>query len=186
MKIIGITGGVACGKSTVTEYLRQKKFQVVDADEIVQTLYKKKSIQNQIQNHFQTTDKSELREIIFSNPTARDVLEKLLHPLVQKEIQREIRSHKKNKTKILFFTIPLLFETNMEPLFDSIVAIVSDEEIQTKRLIKRDDITEEVAKNMIYAQIPNNRKSELADFTLTNNNSKSALLKKVDTLLKKI
>ncbi|MEZ4820831.1 MAG: dephospho-CoA kinase, partial [Bdellovibrionota bacterium] len=147
---------------------------------------KKKAIREEIHNHFQTNDKEKIREIIFANPAAKEVLESILHPLVHKEIEKLIQKHRKQKTPILFFVIPLLFETHMENLFDTTVAIVSSQKNQEARLIKRDNISLEQAQKIIYSQIPNARKAELANYTLTNNGTQKALQQKVSTLLKKI
>ncbi|MCB0272354.1 MAG: dephospho-CoA kinase [Bdellovibrionales bacterium] len=186
MKVVGLTGGVACGKTAVTSYLRKKKFTVIDADEIVQNLYLKRSVLKQIQNHFQTTDKGELRNIIFSNKNARHILENILHPLVRKEIQSQIKKYKKAHTKSLIVSIPLLFEKNMQDLFDTVVVVICTEKNQLKRLMKRDGINEETAKQMIYAQLPTKEKEALANTVIRNNGSIKQLHEKIDKLIQKI
>lgn len=183
MKTIALTGGVACGKSTATHFLRDQGFMVIDADEITAQLFTKKEVIKEIQDHFQTTDKKELRKLIFERPQAREILESILHPKVKEKIKKNIVSYQKKKLAAVFVSIPLLFEKDLQGDYDEIIAVVCDLDKQLERLMKRDQIPQEEALTMIQSQWPVEQKAKLATFVLENNQKPKDLEKKLQKWL---
>ena len=186
MKIIGITGGVGCGKTMATTYIQEKGFPVVDADLIVKELFTNQAVQNQIQAKLQTLDKKKLREEIFSSPEKRKLLENILHPKVIERIQFEIMNHRRSNHEILFVSIPLLFEKKLHSMFDSIVAIVCNSSNQQSRLQNRDSMTEEMTKAMIASQWTSEEKAKNAHHVVHNDGTIDELHEKIDSILQRL
>lgn len=186
MKLIGITGGVGCGKSLITSYLQQKGFDVIDADLIVRDLFLKPEIRERIQKQFQTLDKNELRKIIFQSPEKRKQLEVILHPKVMEKIQSEILKHRRLSAEVFFITIPLLFEKKLETIFDEVISVSCTRENQHKRLKARDGIDISLIQAMIDSQLSTQEKSEKAQHVLTNDGTVAEFENKIDQLIGKI
>ncbi len=171
MKVIGVTGGIACGKSTFTHYLKSKGHQVLDADEIVAKLFEDVEVQNKIMSTVGTLDRKKIRKIVFQSPVMRQNLEGILHPGVISVIESEINKHRANPKAPLFVSIPLLFEKDLSSMFDMVVAIVCEDEVQIQRLTQRDHIDELLARHMIHSQLSNKEKAEMADVVINNDGS---------------
>ncbi len=186
MKIVGITGGIGCGKTTLTNYLKQKDFSVVDADEIVAKLFGDPHIQEKIIALIGTLDKKKIRKIVFQSTVMRRELENILHPIVISVIEEEINRHRMNKKGILFVSIPLLFEKNLIAMFDQTVAVVCEEDAQLERLQKRDVIDELTAKNMLRSQLSNAEKAKKADIIIHNDGSIDDFHQSIENLLEKL
>ncbi|MEZ4846306.1 MAG: dephospho-CoA kinase [Bdellovibrionota bacterium] len=186
MKVIGITGGIGCGKTTFTNYLKTKSFEVIDADEIVSKLFADPSIQEQIVSIVGTTDKSQLRKIVFQSDVKRKDLESILHPHVIEVIEAEINQHRSRTTKFLFVSIPLLFEKDLTALFDETVAIVCEEDMQLKRLRERDGNEDRLSLQMIRSQLSNVEKAKKADTVIHNDGSIEGFHRSIESYLQKI
>ena len=186
MKVIGVTGGIGCGKTTFTNYLKTKSFDVVDADEIVTKLFADPIIQEQIISIVGTTDKSQLRKIVFQSDVKRKELENILHPKVIEVIESEINQHRSRTTKFLFVSIPLLFEKDLTALFDETVAIVCDEDMQLKRLRERDGNEDRLSLQMIRSQLSNAEKAKKADTVIHNDSTLEDFHRSIENFLLKI
>ena len=193
-KIIGITGGIASGKSTVTEFLRQKGFQVVDADAVVHQLQKPSGRLYQVLvEHFGVKillengelNRPLLASLIFSNPEEQEWSKS-----TQGEIIREELAALRNKlaqTEALFFMdIPLLFEQNYESWFDETWLVYVNRDVQLERLMKRDQISREAAESRLNSQWPLKRKISLASHSLDNNGNQEQLIAQVVQLLEEM
>lgn len=186
---IAITGNIASGKSVVEEILREKNFPVLDCDEVVHELYKKDSIKKQIITVFFGFDileegnisRPKLGKIVFTNTYLRKQLENIIYPYVKKEIWRFFRQHESEK--IAFVSVPLLFESGFETIFDKVVLVYADDKIRIERLIKRNNITPEQAQNRLDIQIKQDEKIKLADYVIYNNGSIENLSGEVEKLL---
>lgn len=185
---IGITGSIACGKSTVSNYLSQNGFKVYDADKISFSLTQKPNIcYNKIIEHFGTSildingdiNRKKLGEIVFNNKKEKIVLESIIHPFVIKEIE-DI------KDKLCFVEVPLLFEANLEYLFDKIIVVSSSQEKQLERLMKRNNLTEKEAIIRINSQIDIKAKEAKADYVIYNNDDLETMYKDIKSILKGI
>ena len=193
-KIIGITGGIASGKSTVTEFLRQKGFQVVDADAVVHQLQKPGGRLYQVLvEHFGEKILLEngelnrllLASLIFSNPEEQE-----WSKITQGEIIREELAALRNQfaqTEALFFMdIPLLFEQNYASWFDETWLVYVNRDVQLERLMKRDQISKEAAESRLNSQWPLERKISLASHSLDNNGNQEQLIAQVVQLFEEM
>ena len=177
---IGLTGGIASGKSTITNYIRKyKNIPILDADNLSKELIKpdtygyKKILEyfgNQIINNKKNSEKAInrtlLRRIIFNNSESKEWIEQLLHPLIKERMIEECCQYENNQTILL--VIPLLFEANFEDICTEIWLIKCPSELQKKRLITRDKISEKEAYKIINAQLSFEEKRKLSDIILDN------------------
>jgi len=193
-KRIGLTGGIASGKSTISKYIyTQKKINVLDADCYSKQLIMpgEKSYQKIIDRYgidiinnrspMQEIITKKLRTIIFNNSSEKIWIENLLHPLIKHQMMNDCINSKNQKTLIL--VIPLLFEANFNDLCTEIWLVKCSEETQRKRLIEREDINIEEANKLIYSQMSVQEKEEKSDVILINENDGSDWQQKLDKLL---
>jgi dephospho-CoA kinase len=186
MRVIGITGGIAMGKTTVSNYLATTyHFPIVDADLVAREAVAVGSpILSKIVDRYGsklirldgTLDRSRLGEIIFADPSERTWLEQQIHPYVRKVFETE-RDH---ATVPTVFVIPLLFEAQMTDLVTEIWVISCSEQQQIQRLMQREKLNLEQAKARIQSQMPIQEKRDRATVVLENSTSLEALLKQVD------
>ena len=190
-KIIGITGGIASGKSTVTEFLRQKGFQVVDADAVVHQLQKPGGRLYQVLvEHFGEKillengelNRPLLASLIFSNPEEQEWSKRTQGEIIREELAA-LRNQFAQTEALFFMDIPLLFEQNYASWFDETWLIYVNRDIQLERLMKRDQISKEVAESRLNSQWPLERKISLASHSLDNNGNQEQLIAQVVQLL---
>lgn len=190
MTVYGITGSIACGKSTVTNYLRNHHFQVIDADVLSRdALTIDQDCILKVQKFFGcvhdgVVDRKALGRIIFHDKEAKKQLEDIIHPYVIKKLKEAIdENHDKD---CLFLDIPLLFESHLEYLCDKIIVVYVSEARQLKRLMKRDQIDEDYAKTIMSQQISSEIKKNKADIVLDNNGDLQTLYKQIEKMMKGI
>lgn len=189
---VAITGNIASGKSTVEKILRDKGFNVLDTDDVAHSLLSHPIIKKHIIAAFFGHDVLEngeisrlkLGKIIFTNYLMRKKLEEILHPAIKNEIGRFFRSLEGEK--IAFVAVPLLFEAKFESLFDKIILVYADDEIRINRLMKRNNLSLEQAQQRLNIQMNQDKKVELSDFIIYNNESLSELSVQVSQNLKAI
>lgn len=181
--LIAITGGIASGKSIVSRWFEEKGYKVIYADRISHFLLEKEEIKQKIREKFgngvfniNKVNRKKLGKIVFNSPEKLAFLNTLLHPQVRIKIQRIIDEE---DSKILIIEIPLLFESRLEKCFDLILNVFSEEAIQVKRLITRNDISEQEALKKIRNQLPGVEKCDKADINIINNTSKGYLFKQL-------
>lgn len=189
-KVIGITGGIASGKTTVTEYLIKNGYKVIDSDEIVKRLYQKNEVIMQIKLNFgddyiinNQINREKLGKLIFSDELQRKTLNNLIHPLVKKEIMREI---KHSLDKLIFVDIPLLFESHFESICNDIIVVNSDLKTNIERLINRDKIDYEYALMKINSQMSLDEKCQKANFIIDNSYDLCYTYKQISEIISKI
>ena len=185
--IIGLTGGIASGKSTVSNILRQQDVYIIDADKIAHQIMQKghkgyKKVVDQfgesILDSQNQIDRAKLGEIVFSDNEKLKKLENITHPLVISVIKEKIEK-KQGDYEHIIVDAPLLFESGLDSLTDQDWVVYVDYDIQLKRLMKRDDLSREEAKNRIKKQLSLEKKKELADVVINNNGSIKELEEKV-------
>lgn len=190
-KIIGITGGIASGKSTVTNFLRQKGFQVVDADAVVHQLQRPSgSLFEALVQHFGQEIILESRELnrpllaslIFSNPEEREWSKQIQGEIIREELAT-LRDQLAQTESIFFMDIPLLFEQDYSSWFDETWLVYVDRDVQVERLMKRDQLSKDEAKSRLAAQWPLENKKDLASHILDNNGNQDQLLTQVVSLI---
>ena len=190
-KIIGITGGIASGKSTVTEFLRQKGFQVVDADAVVHQLQKPGGRLYQVLvEHFGEKillENSELNRpllasLIFSNPEEQEWSKRTQGEIIREELAALQNQFAQTET-LFFMDIPLLFEQDYASWFDETWLIYVNRDVQLERLMKREQISKEAAESRLNSQWPLERKISLSSHSLDNNGNQEQLIAQVVQLL---
>lgn len=190
-KIIGITGGIASGKSTVTNFLRQKGFEVVDADALVHQLQKPGGRLYQILvEHFGEKvlledgglDRPLLASLIFSNSEEREWSKQTQGQIIREEL-RALRDKFSETEELFFMDIPLLFEQDYASWFDETWLVYVRRDTQLNRLMNRDQLSKESAETRLASQWPLEEKKKFATYILDNNGSREQLLSQVVTLL---
>ena len=193
-KIIGITGGIASGKSTVTEFLRQKGFQVVDADAVVHQLQKPGGQLYQVLvEHFGEKillengelNRPLLASLIFSNPEEQEWSKSTQGEIIREELAA-LRNQFAQTEALFFMDIPLLFEQNYASWFDETWLVYVNRDVQLERLMKRDQISKEAAESRLNSQWPLERKISLASHSLDNNGNQEQLIAQVVQLLEEM
>lgn len=193
-KIIGITGGIASGKSTVTEFLRQKGFQVVDADAVVHQLQKPGGRLYQVLvEHFGEKvllengelNRPLLASLIFSNPEEQEWSKSTQGEIIREELAA-LRNQLAQTEALFFMDIPLLFEQNYASWFDETWLVYVNRYVQLERLMKRDQISKEAAESRLNSQWPLERKISLASNSLDNNGNQEQLIVQVVQLLEEM
>ena len=192
-KIIGITGGIASGKSTVTNFLRQRGFQVVDADALVHQLQKPGGrLFKALVQHFGQEiilengelNRPLLASLIFSNSKEREWSKRTQGEIIREELA-SLRDNLAQQESIFFMDIPLLFEQDYSSWFDETWLVYVDRDVQLKRLMKRDQLSKELAEARLSAQWPLEEKKGLASQVIDNNGSQDQLLAQVNSLLER-
>jgi len=192
---IGLTGGIASGKTTITNYIRKhKNIPILDADHLSKELikpntygYKKildyfgnKIIENK-NNSERAINRKLLRKIIFRHSESKEWIEKLLHPLIKEKMIEKCSQYKNNLTIVL--VIPLLFEAKFEDICTEIWLVKCPKELQKKRLITRDKISEKEAYDSINLQLSFKEKRKFADIILDNSDDQNKWIKTIRELL---
>ncbi len=190
-KIIGFTGGIASGKSTVTNFLRKQGFQVVDADALVHQLQKPggRLFQALVQHFDQKIilengelNRPLLASLIFPNPEEREWSKQIQGEIIREELAT-LRDQFAQTEEIFFMDIPLLFEQDYSAWFDETWLVYVDRDIQVERLMKRDHLSQDEAESRLAAQWPLEEKKDLASHVLDNNRNLDQLLNQVRILL---
>lgn len=192
MKWIGLTGGIASGKSTVSRLLKEASIPVIDADQVAHDVVRPGShgLKAVIAEFGEdllladgSLDRRKLGQRVFGHPDKLRRLEEILHPLIRRETQRQRQNLEESGTTLAVYDIPLLFETKAEGNFDGIVVVSSTKEQQRDRLRRRSGLDENEIEMRIASQIPLQYKEEQADFIVHNNRDEQHLLKEVKKLI---
>ena len=190
-KIIGITGGIASGKSTVTNFLRQKGFEVVDADALVHQLQKPDGRLYQILvEHFGEKvlledgklNRPLLASLIFSNSEEREWSKETQGKIIREELG-SLRDKLAKTEDVFFMDIPLLFEQDYASWFDETWLVYVSRDTHLDRLMNRDQLSKESAETRLASQWPLEEKKKFATYILDNNGSREQLLSQVASLL---
>lgn len=193
--ILGLTGGIATGKSTVTAMLRQRGIPVIDADAIAREVVEPgKPAYEAIVRHFGreilqpdgTLDRKRLGEIVFSDEAERLVLNSIVHPEVRRVMREQAEALERQGADIVFMDIPLLYESKLKPLVDKVVVVYVPADVQLRRLLERDELDEEQARKRMRAQLPIEEKRQWADYLIDNQGTREETERQVDQLLAKI
>lgn len=175
--IVGLTGGIASGKSAATQHLQGLGAKCVDADEISHRLTAENgALLPAIREAFGdgvffedgTLNRRALGEAVFGDPAKRLLLDNVTHPAIQKAIMDEVEAYEAEGAPMVLINVPLLFETGMDALCDEVWLISLDPEIQKERLMLRDNLTEEQAQARIEAQMPLEEKEARASVVIDN------------------
>ncbi len=180
MKVIGLTGGIGTGKSTVARLFREKGIPVIDLDRIVRDLQKPgKDVYKQIVEVFGreilledgTLDRKKLGEIVFADPEKRETLNRIVHPAVLEKLKDLLFKYQASGEELVIVEVPLLYELKLENLFDDVILVYAPEEVQLKRVMERDQLSRQEAMNRIKSQIPIEEKKRRATIVIDNSGS---------------
>jgi dephospho-CoA kinase len=192
---VGLTGGIACGKSTVSRMFEERGAAIVDADAIArEVVLPGQSALREVAEAFGggvitpegTLDRKRLGSIVFGDETARKKLEAILHPRIRAELSRQMEHWSAlNPGGITIVDIPLLFESGLDRLyaFDDVLVVYVPRAVQLDRLITRDALTEEEANRRIEAQMPIEEKRLLADVVINNSGTLADTAQQVESYL---
>lgn len=184
--VLGITGGIATGKTAVSNILQEMGFDIIDMDIISREVIKLPEIIEMLTKEFGTDiltngsiDRKKLRNAVFDSREKVDKLDSIMHPAIIKISKEKIKELKDMKKKLIVVVIPLLFEVNLEYLADKILLVAASREKQTERIIKRDNTNRTDAENIINSQMSLDEKRKKSDYIIENNGSLSELRRKV-------
>lgn len=192
-KIIGITGGISSGKSTVTNFLRQKGFRVVDADAVVHQLQVPGGrLYNILVEHFGNQvilkngqlNRPLLASLIFSNPEEQEWSKETQGQVILEELTA-LKNQLAQTEALFFMDIPLLFEQGYESWFDEVWLVYLDIETQIERLMNRDKLALEAAESRLASQWPLDKKKKLATHIIDNSGNLDQLLSQIISLLER-
>ncbi|KEG21270.1 dephospho-CoA kinase [Bartonella bacilliformis] len=192
MKIIGLTGSIAMGKSTTASFFKQAGIPVFSADEAVQQLYKSKPTVSLMARIFPDVvengrvNNQKLSKILAKDHEKLQILEKTIHPLVRKKEKKFIEKARQQGKKLVVLDIPLLFETKSESRVDSVVVVSAPPEIQKKRAMSRPNMSEEKFTILNTRQISDEKKQERADFVIDTGKDLENTRKQVLHVIKKL
>lgn len=190
--IVGLTGGIATGKSTVSHMLTEAGYVVIDSDAIARYVVRPtERAYAEIVAHFGTDvllpdgqlDRKALGRIVFADPVERKVLEKITHPAIFAESERQIAEAQRAGHRIIFLDVPLLIETGRYKTVDKVMLVYTDADTQLQRLIARDGLTPAKAQERIAAQMPIDEKRSYAEIIIDNNGSLEQLEENVQAAL---
>ena len=195
MKLVGLTGGIASGKSTVAEILKRQGAAIINADVLAREVVEPgHQAWTEIVNTFgiavlqpdRTLDRQKLRAIIFDDPDARKKLESIIHPQVRALAEQRIREHAAAGYAVIVYEVPLLFEGNLQEWLRPVILVACDVDTQRNRLQSRDNLSAAQAQKHIDAQMSLEAKRRLADYVIENNGSLEDLKRQVQAVLEKI
>lgn len=192
--IIGLTGSIGVGKSQVLEILKELSYDTVDLDSISHELLKKEDVKKELCDNFSyeilendEINRKKLSKIVFKDKKKLRILNSIVHPKIIAEMKQIIKN---NVSDVLIIEVPLLFELKLEKYFDKILLVYSNPDIQLKRLMKRNNISEKEAKNLINSQIDIREKAKKTKYIIINETDikdlKNNVLKVMDELKKEI
>ncbi len=193
MKIIGLTGGIASGKSTVTSLLRQHNLPVLDADAIAWELAQPdRPLWQAYANRYgekvllpnRQLNRQAVADIVFGRPEEKKWMDNMAHPIIKGEIQRQLAELEKTGEKWAVLDVPLLYEAGWDSMADQVWLVYVDREVQLQRLMARNDYSYQEALRRIEVQMPLDEKKKLAQVIIDNNGTHQQLVDKVRELLK--
>ncbi len=191
MKTIGITGGIASGKSLVTKKIFDLGIPVIDADVAARKVVEKgmPALQEIAEkfglDYIQSDgnlDRKKLGTLIFSDSNQRQLLNEIVHPKVREWMQAEKEKYLNQGAEIIFMDIPLLYESE-QSMVDQIIVVYVDKPVQLRRLMQRDKLSEAAAYERIAAQMPLDEKKARADYVIDNNGTEQDTLRQLAELL---
>lgn len=192
--IIGLTGSIASGKSTVSAMLNEKGYPIVDADKIARLVVERgtptiqaiaEAFGEDILQEDGSLNREKLGARIFGNEEERNKLNAITHPAIRKEMLRQKETHLANGANTVVMDIPLLFESKLQSFVDKIIVVSVTPDIQRKRLTERDQLTEKEAENRMKSQLPMHVKESQADAVIDNNGPLKETEKQLESILGK-
>ncbi|MCL2414857.1 MAG: dephospho-CoA kinase [Bacteroidales bacterium] len=192
MQKIGLTGGIGSGKTTVAKLFEMLGVSVFYADLEAHRIRNGVEVSEQIVRHFgngiltkNRIDKQKLADIIFKNDEALRWVNNLIHPLVEKEFEKWCNTQKEHNPKFVIMESALIFEANLECLFDKIIVVDAPEELRIERVIKRENISKEEVLQRIAMQMSADEKCRRSDIII-DNDERQSLIEQVATVMSSV
>ena len=197
--IIGLTGGIGTGKSTVSRKLRERGYPVIDLDVISREVIEYPEVIDELVRNFgneilenqnntsgkKSISRNKLRQTVFKEEKKVSVLNSIMHPPIVKEMRRQIEELRKSY-KTVFVEVQLLFEAKLEKEFDIIVLVYADKKTQLERVLKRDGRSEGEVQQIINAQMDMTEKRRLSNYIIENNGDSEMLDLEIEKFIKKL
>jgi len=196
MIIIGLTGGIASGKTTISNFLKKKRYAVHSSDDVVKKIYSKpttsfinliKKISLSAAIRGRIISKSIIRQEIFNHQNKKRKLEKFIHNEVRKSREQFIKKHKKKNTKIVILDIPLLFEVRLTHICDYVILVCLPRKLKIQRALARKGMKKNILLKILKNQLSDTYKKKKADFVIntsrTKNHSFKMILKKINNIM---
>ncbi len=196
MKVIGLTGGIGSGKSTVARFFEACGAVHIDADQVAHEIYDKspqllealvqsfgKSILDQTGKKI---DRAALAKIVFKNAQDLKTLERMVHPLIRLEIEKKIESARKAHAPLVIVDAALLIETGFYKNYDGLIVVKADEDTQINRVQKRDECSQKEVLQRMKHQLPLNEKLKVANWLIDNSGELKETQKQTETLYRKM
>ena len=188
---IGITGSIACGKSTVSDYLIAKGYTIIDADKLGHVALTSDDVKRKLAEKFSDEilenneiSREKLGKLVFGNDDNLKILNSIIHPKIKELILKLQEEHKDEN--LVFLDIALLFEANFVDLVEKVVVVYVDEDVQLERLMTRNSLSKEEALKRIESQMSPREKASLGDFVINNSYSKEDTFQQIDEILEKL
>lgn len=191
MLTIALTGGIACGKSTVSGMLAALGASIIDADQISRSLTApngdalpdiRQTFGDSVFNADGTLNRPALSALVFNDKAAIEKLNAIIHPLVKQRMEDQRAGCRKQGAPIVILDVPLLFEAHMQHMGDLVACVTAPQEVQIARMASRNGYTREEALSRIRSQMPVNEKARLSDVVIDTNKPLDELQKDVETL----
>lgn len=192
MKWIGLSGGLASGKSTVAALLRKKGYSVLDADQVAREVLVKGSpglkkvgevFGEELIGSDGELNRKKMAEVVFSSLVQLQKLEAIVHPLVQENIKKTRTQLKEKGENVAFYDVPLLFEKKMESQFDAIVLVTTSQDLQISRMKSRNQWSDEEIQSRLKSQWPLSEKEKRANYVIRNHGNLVELEKELNQVL---
>ena len=197
--IVGLTGGIGTGKSTVSRKLRERGYPVIDLDVISREVIEYPEVIDGLVRNFgneilenqnntsgkKSISRNKLRQTVFKEEKKVSVLNSIMHPPIVEEMRRQVENLKKNY-KTVFVEVQLLFEAKLEKEFDLTVLVYADKKTQLERVLKRDGRKEEEVQQIINAQMDMTEKRRLSNYIIENNGDSEMLDLEIEKFIKKL
>ena len=188
---IGITGSIACGKSTVSDYLIAKGYTIIDADKLGHVALTSDDVKRKLAEKFgdeilenNEISREKLGKLVFGNDDNLKILNSIIHPNIKELILKLQEEHKDED--LVFLDIALLYEANFVDLVEKVIVVYADEEVQLERLMTRNSLTKEEALKRIESQMSSQEKASLGDFVINNSYRKEDTFLQIDGILERL
>lgn len=188
---IGITGSIACGKSTVSDYLKDKGYTIIDADKLGHVALTSEDVKRRLSETFGANilvnneiSREVLGRLVFGNDNNLKKLNNIIHPKI-KELILKLQEQHKDEDRV-FLDIALLYEANFVDLVEKVAVVYVDKDVQLERLMTRNSLSKEEALKRIESQMSPQEKASLGDFVINNSYRKEDTFQQIDEILEKL
>lgn len=188
---IGITGSIACGKSTVSDYLKEKGYTIIDADKLGHVALTSEDVKRRLSETFGANilenneiSREVLGRLVFGNDNNLKKLNNIIHPKIKELILKLQEQHKDED--MVFLDIALLYEANFVDLVEKVAVVYVDKDVQLERLMTRNSLSKEEALKRIESQMSPQEKASLGDFVINNSYRKEDTFQQIDEILEKL